>query len=257
MHKALKNSMVVLENINTEIGIDMTKYQNTEIMGKITSLLMIQKYTFSSLVKPTAVSFFAFVAGFFILNLEIFGLIIYTLFGSILFFLMGIFYGILKLLAKLKNDLRVITDFALDTTTNIVADINHVNIHMKDNVKNPLGLILEGTIAAIISPAVCTALGKIPIAGNMLISGSHKILDIVVSNFKIQENKINFSKLLGDSTSLVAEKANVVDDFFISFSATVEKTINKGFRYIHSPVKYAFIGTTVCTICLVSLIYIF
>lgn len=257
MHKALKNSILVLENINNEIGIDMKKYQNSEISDKITNLLMIQKYAVSSLVKPTVISFGAFIIGFFILNLEIFGLIVYTIFGSILFFFTGIFYGILRLLSKLKNDLHVITNFALETTTNIISDLNHINHEVKSNVKNPYGLIFEGTIAAIVSPAVCNALGKIPLVGNTLITGSDKVLGIVVTNFKNQENKMNFSTSLVGTATIIVEKANLVENFIISFSTTVDKTIDKGFKYVHAPVKYCFIGTTVCTLCLMVSFYIF
>lgn len=257
MHKALKNSALVLARINNEIGIDMTKYQNSEILDKITGLLMIQKYAISSLVKPTVISFFAFIVGFYILNLEILGVIIYTLFGSILFFFMGILYGILRLLSKLKNDLHTITNFALETTSNIIADLNHVNHHVKTNVQQPYGLIFEGTVAALVSPAVCKALGRIPFVGNMLITGSDKVLGIVVTNFKIQESKMNFSSFLGDTEIIITQKANLVEEFINSFSATVDKTIDNGFKIIHAPIKYSFLGTAVFTICLLLSLHIF
>lgn len=256
MHKALKNSILVLERINDETGIDMTKYQNSEIIEKITNLLIIQKYAVSSLIKPTIISFFLFITGFFILNIEIIGIIIYTLFGSILFFFMGISYGILRLLSKLKNDLHVITDFALETTTNILKDLNHVNHQLKNDVQNPYGLIFEGTIAVIVSPAVCKVLGKVPLVGNILITGSHKVLSIVVTNFKNQETKMNFSSSSLGTTGAIAEKVDLVENFITSFSNTVDKTINKAFIYLHSPVKYCLIGTTTCTICLMLSLHI-
>lgn len=257
MHKALKKSILVLERINDEIGIDMTKYQNNEIIEKIISLLIIQKYAVSSLIKPTIISFFLFITGFFILNIEIIGIIIYTLFGSILFFFMGISYGILRLLSKLKNDLHVITDFALETTTNILKDLNHVNHQLKNDVQNPYGLIFEGTIAVIVSPAICKVLGKVPLVGNILITGSHKVLGIVVTNFKNQETKMNFPSALLDTRNVIAETVDLVENFITSFSTTVDKTINKAFIYLHSPVKYCLIGITFFTICLMLSLHIF
>lgn len=47
-----QKSIELLAHINNEMGIDIHKYGNDEILGTVTKMMNIQTYALSSIVKP-------------------------------------------------------------------------------------------------------------------------------------------------------------------------------------------------------------
>lgn len=238
-----QKSIDLLSHINNEIGIDIYKYGNDEVLGKIAGMISFQTYAVSSLYKPLLIAFGLFIFGFFVLEMGWIGHILYGLLGLILFLSCGLFYGILSLTSKLKIDLQCITKFGLDTTRYIVSDLNQVNTRLREDIPNPVSLIFEGAIAAFLAPAISQNCSKIPFAGKVITSGSDKALGIVVSNLKKQEDKMNFFGKIANASSELSFKCDEVEHFLQDFSTKVENIINTGVKGVQLPFRIAMYGT--------------
>ncbi|MBA5247844.1 hypothetical protein H1R16_05565 [Marnyiella aurantia] len=242
MYNLPQKSVNLLAHINNDLGIDITKYKNGEVMGKVADLMLIQNYALSSMYKPILLSLAIYIFGFFVLSLEIVGFFVYGIVGLVGFFLIGLLYGIIKLLSCLKNDLLSITHFALDTTQLMISDFKTASNTVRDDIKNPIGLVFEGAIAAFVSPFVTTQCRRIPLAGNILLSGSDKILNGVVANLKKQENKYDFKSKFAGTTQRISERSSGVESFLSTFSSNVNRVVGTSFRLIQLPFRFALIG---------------
>lgn len=256
MHKSLKKSLIVLEQVNNELGIDMTKYQNNELLLRVTNLIMIQKSFFSSFATPVLISLTIFIVGFFVLDLHIIGSIIFGIFGFLLYAFIGVLFGIFRMLSRLKNDIRSVVSVALQTTQNILTDLNVANKHFKKDVENPIGLVFEGTIASIITPVICSTFDKIPLIGNFLIGGSDKVLNLIVANFKKYESKMKISTFLDSKSTFLEKKGENLDQFVNTFSGTIDSTIEKGFNFLQKPTKILLNITIIITVLFTFILYI-
>ncbi|MGZ5192291.1 MAG: hypothetical protein ACXWVV_00130 [Kaistella sp.] len=238
-----QKSMDLIAHINNEIGIDIHKYGNDEILGTVTGMMNVQSYAVSSLAKALFLAFCIYILGFFVLQMEWMGYILYGIFGFILFSIGGILYGILNLTSKLNSDLQCITKFGLDTTRFIVSDFNQINTRLRDDISNPISLIFEGAIAAFLAPTISLNCHKIPIAGKVIASGSDKALGMVVTNLRKQEDKMNFHGKMADGSKDLSVKCEEIEEFLEDFSTKVEIILNKSIKAIQMPFRVAMFGT--------------
>lgn len=238
-----QKSLDLIAHINTEIGIDIHKYGNDEIFGKVTGMMNIQMYAVSTIFKAMFVAFGIYILGFFVLQMGWIGYTIYGILGFILFSIAGILYGILNLTSKLNSDLQTITKFGLDTTRLIVSDFNQINTRLRDDISNPISLVFEGAIAAFLAPTISQNCHKIPFAGKVIASGSDKALGMVVTNLRKQEDKMNFHGKMADGSKDLSVKCEEMEEFLEDFSIKVELILNKSIKVIQMPFRLAMFGT--------------
>ena len=242
--KFTQKSERIIKHINQETGLDFTKYQNPEFIGKITDVIMIQKYTAKALYKPILIALALFICGFFLFKMTWIGAVIYGIFAFVAFMLIGFSYGTLTLLSNLRQDLKMIVDTSLNMTSNICQDFVHTNGNIQ-NIENPMGLIFEGIVASTVSPALTATFVKIPVAGGLLMSGSDKAMDIVVKQFKIYENKTNIRAFIGNQSNNLVGLTGKLDNIVTQFGNKTSSYIDNGFRLVQYPTRIVF-GLSIC-----------
>ncbi|GEM_PF-6578378 len=255
MKKYTEKSLIVIKHINNEIGIDMLKYQNNEIFSKILDILMIQKYSLKSIYKPLIISLILFTAGFFLFNLGKISILLYSIFGLLFCLLNALLFGIIKLLSNLKNDLKLIISSSIDLTKNICSDLSLVATNIQ-NCKNPGGLVFEGIIAATVTPSLIKTFIKVPIAGDILMNGSDKILSLTVNEFKKYEDKFGIQKFTENGTAQLLKTNLKIESYITEFSDKSNKYVDNVFGTIQLPFKIMFMLTTFLTSIFI-LIFIF
>lgn len=247
--KIKKKSEQVLAHINKEVGIDFVKYQELELKEfgkKINNIVMIQNYAVKMMIKPLLISLFIYLSIFFFVDMSLVGKIVYGIIGLLLFILNGVAYGALSFLSNLKKDIKLIINTSLDFTTNIFQDFNEINTNIK-NIQNPMGLILEGLIAAIVTPTLSTTFTKVPIAGSFLMFSSDKAMGIVVTQFKNYENTTNVKSFIGNQSDKLINYSDKAQSLINTFSIKTDKYINNSFSTVQIPVRIMFTISIILT----------
>lgn len=246
MTKYKEKSLKVIQHVNNEIGVDVSKYQNNEILGKISDIVMIQNYSIKSVYKPLIVCFILYITGFFVFSFGKIGIFVYSFFGLLLCLVNGTIFGIIRLLLNLKNDLKLILNSAVELTRNICLDFNQLGTNLQ-TCKNPTGLVLEGVVAAVMIPTLSNKFDKVPIAGNILMGGSDKILSFAVNEYKKREDKMGIQKFVGNNSEKVLSLGEKMDTYIRDYSNRTDKIINNSFGTLIFPFKILFALTIFST----------
>jgi len=98
-----KDVIALDQKIKDELGVDVSKYKNQEVVDNFVSLLVFPQYIFNWGIRPVLIAFALYIAGFFVLDLVHIFYVIYGLFGLVLFLLSGILAGVLFLIWKMKK----------------------------------------------------------------------------------------------------------------------------------------------------------
>lgn len=240
MKKFTEKSLKIIQHVNNEIGIDVTKYQNPEIIGKVTDLILIQNYSVKSFYKPVLISFLIYATGFFVFDFGKIGIFIYGFIGVFFFLFNGLIYGVLKLLSNLKKDLKFIINSSLDFTRNICADLNYLSTNVKE-IKNPIALVFEGIVAATVTPTLTKTFVKIPVVGGLFMGGSDKVFIVIIDQLKKHEDKSNIKKFIGTGSNQLTDVSSNIDNFINSFSGKTDNILNTGFRAFQFPIRVLFV----------------
>ncbi|MCR9250453.1 MAG: hypothetical protein NXI20_08505 [bacterium] len=185
--KNKKDVEILEERINNELGLDIRKYKNPEVVDSFVEILIFPKYVISWVIRPVLVFLLLFVAGYFIINITGFEFVLYSMFGLILFIASGVLTGLLILIWKMKSDMWGIIEYALDIMKSSVVDVNNVNSKLwSENRKEAMSLLFQGIIHIVVLPTLAEVVaGKIPFVGGLVTGLIKKILTILA-------NKIDF-----------------------------------------------------------------
>lgn len=246
MKKYREKSLKVIEHVNNEIGVDVSKYQNNEILGKISDIILIQNYSIKSIYKPLIVCFLLYISGFLIFSFGKIGIFVYSFFGLLLCLINATIFGIIGLLSNLKNDLKLILNSAVELTRNICLDFNQLGRNLQ-TCKNPTGLILEGVVAAVIIPSLSNKFEKVPFAGVMLMNGSDKVLSLAINEYKKREDKTGIQKFVGNNSEKMLSLGEKMDNYIRDYSNKTDKIINHSFGTLLFPFRVMFALTIFST----------
>lgn len=248
MEKTQKQVLQTSEEITPESGIDFTAYRNTEILEKVMSLILFQKYSASFLYKPVSVFLLLYITGFFIFNAEIAGMIVYGIAGFAIFSFNGVLAGLLLLLSNLKKDFKIIINSSLELTETLFNDVHILNTTIK-NSEYPVCIIFNGIIKANILSALDKKLIRIPFIGKRIVNSTDKVVDLITEQLKNYENQLNIKKqIIGRSNVLLNAGMNAnIKSILQPFSGNIEETINKRFAVLEWPLKTMFVLSLVLT----------
>ena len=164
-----RESANLKDTIQSELGIDILKYQNEEVAENLMDLLLFPKYLLKWLGRPVLISFLIYLAGFFIIDLVHVQFFIYAIVGFILFLLFGLLLGIVYLSMKLGRDVSSISDYSLGWMKNSVLDIDDMSSRVtRSNIKDVLGMLFKGIIFVVTIPMLKRAIDKKVPAGKGL-----------------------------------------------------------------------------------------
>ncbi len=222
--------------IKEELGIDVQKYRNEEVVANFVDLLIFPKYVINWVIRPVLISILLYVVGFFVFSLVHIEYLIYGIFGLVLFLASGILAGLLFLTWKMKSDMWGIINYSLDIMKSAVMDINQVNNQIdKENRKDILGLLFKGIIHIITIPMVSKIIAdKVPFVGRIINWMVKRILRLVANTVKFDEQKLKQElEKKEDEPGALQVYSNSID----AATTGLEKVMNITFGVAQFPIK--------------------
>lgn len=177
------------KKIQSELGVDIGKYRDPDIVSTISDLLVFPIYALSWTIRPVIIAFLLFIAGFFFFDLVHIEYLLYAIFGIILFLTTGLLAGLLYLTIRFKSDIASIMNFSMDILKGIVQDVDKLNTTTDaSNRKANLQLLFLGTVHLITIPVASDVIGnKVPFIGGLVARLVSKILMTVSNLFRLDK----------------------------------------------------------------------
>jgi hypothetical protein len=187
--------------LKSELGVDVSKYRNPEIAEKFVDLLIFPQFVLNWTLRPIIASLILYASVFFVIELTTTWLLIYAIFGFLLFMAEGVLIGMILVLWKLKTDIYSVLKYSLTIMKGCVLDIKHMNkTTTTENRKETLGLLFLGITHIVTIPMVTVALtNKVPLIGGLLNNIVKKILRLVAVRIKFNYTP-NQTELVGNET---------------------------------------------------------
>ncbi len=225
--------------IKNELGIDVQKYRNEEVVESFVELLVFPEYVITWVIRPILISLGIFITGFFVFDLVHIEYIIYGSIGFGLFLANGILIGLLFLSWKMKSDMWRIVDYSLEIMKSAVNDMNQVNNQMtKDNRKDVLGLLFKGIIHIVTIPMMSKVISdKVPFVGGIVNRIVKRILILVSDKVKFDEEDLKQELRKKESEPNAIQ---VYSNSIASVSKGLEKVMNFTFGVAQFPLKMGF-----------------
>lgn len=240
------------QKIKNELGIDVQKYRNEEVVESFVELLIFPEYVVTWVIRPILISLLIFIIGFFTLDLVHVEYVLYGVIGIVLFLVTGVLIGVLFLMGKMKWDMWGILKYSLEMMKSAVSDVNQVNNQISaENRKEVLGLVFKGIIHIVTIPMMSKIISeKVPLIGGIINFFIKKVLTLISDKVKFDEEllKEELKKTENEPTAL----KNYSDS--ISFvSLGLEKIMNITFAIAEFPLK---LGTGLVLLILALFIYL-
>lgn len=177
------------QKIQSDLGVDIGKYRDPEVVSKITELLVFPIYALNWTVRPVIIAFLIYLAGFFIFDLVHIEYLIYAVFGVVLFLVTGLFAGLLYLTIRFKSDIADIMNFSMDILKRIVRDVDKLNTTTDaSNRTANLQLLFLGTMHLITIPVAGEVIGnRVPFIGGLVARLVRKVLTTATNLFRLDK----------------------------------------------------------------------
>lgn len=252
--ESLQKSKLIIEEIKNDLSVDLSKYDNDEIIPRIQDLIFFQKNAISKILGSILFFLFLFLSGYFFIDLKELDYIFYSLFGSMLCVIIGICVGLLRFTKSLQKSLFCITEYASELMIQVTGDMKSTQGKIKENLENPIGRLFEGIIIGILLPKIIEPASKIPLFGNKMGTGINNSMSRLALDFKEQEGKLDLDGKFENNTAFLVDKLDQVKDKLDAFSNISESAIRKSFSIINLPVFFILIPSVVLTAILVYLL---
>jgi hypothetical protein len=241
------------QKIKTELGVDIGKYRNEEVVEQISSLLVFPIYVVSWIVRPVLIAFVLYIIGYFIIDLVHIQYLLYAIVGLVFFLITGLFAGLFYLTVRFRNDIRSIMTYSMDILKGIVQDVDALNTTTNAaNRKEVLQLLFLGTMHLITIPVTGDVVGnRIPFLGGMVSRLVQRVLRTLTNLFKFDQTNLSnaATDAGGEGKVLPMYLAGV-----IGFQAIVDKILGISIRVVQLPIGLLFAFFTGLTLFFVWLI---
>ena len=240
------------QKIKDDLGIDIRKYGNEEVLAAFAEILVFPQYILTWTIRPILLAVFAFFLGFFVLNLVHIEFLIYLLFGFSLFLMVGVFFGVLFFMWKMKKDMWNILNYALDILKNTVQDLSHFQ-HTIPPAKRrqALGLLFKGILHIILIPGISRIISdKIPFIGWIFIWPIKTVLSLISDRIKWDGHMLN------DELEKVDNEEQLIPLYLKTINGVqkgIKTVLDVSFKVFQFPVL---IGFFICLSLLIIFIYL-
>ena len=226
--------------IKDELGIDIQKYKDEEVVESFVDLLVFPEYIISWVIRPILIALLLFVLGFFLLQLVHVEYVLYAIIGFVLFMSSGFFLGVLFLMWKMKKDIWGIVDYSLDIMKSALQDLNLMNNQIrKENRKEVLGLLFKGVIHIVTIPMLSKVISeKVPFVGGLINRVIKKVLTLISDQVKFDEIQVKqeLEKTENEESSITSF-TNSID----SVSSGLEQVTDFSFKVAQYPFRIVFV----------------
>lgn len=227
------------QKIKQDLGIDVRKYRNEEVVTNMIALLVFPEYVITWMILPILVSLALFVVGFFMLKLVHIEYALYAVIGFVLFLVCGLLLGLLILTNRMKTDMWGIANYSLDVMKSAVSDLNQVSGQInKENRKDVLGLLFQGITHIVTIPMLATGISeKLPILGTLINPFMKRVITLIADRVKFDEAKLDAEM------AQKYEASNTLELYTNSISTVsmgLKKLVGVTFGIARWPLKLAF-----------------
>lgn len=239
--------------IQSELGLNLKKYRNDEVVEKILSLLVFPEYFITWVIGPVILALVCYGLGFYFFDLSAVTIGLYILFGLVLFFLTGFSFGLLMLLGRMKKDIVEIIHHTKDSVLAIKEDASDVLSQMSPGKrKTSIAMLFQGVLHLITIPTLAVAIkAKIPIVGGLLSWMVRKILTTI-------SNTVELSDAIADQPSLAQQGTQTLDagpEKGQASSRVFQKMLGISFGIVRFPIKLIFLISLVMLVLFIWVIY--
>ncbi|WP_299620086.1 hypothetical protein [uncultured Tenacibaculum sp.] len=223
------------EKIKVELGIEVSKYKNEEVVTNFVELILIPTYIVSWVIRPILVALFLYLFGFYFLDLVHIEYVLYAIIGFVLFLVFGIAFGFLSLMFKMKKDIWEIVDYSLDILKLSVEDVSKINNTItEENKKDVLSLLFKGIIHVVTIPLFSEVItSKMPFIGSLASSVVKRVLTLVSDKLEFQGENIEdyVDKPIEDNKKILTSYIKTI----IATSRSLESFIDFTFKIAKFP----------------------
>lgn len=230
------------EKIKDELGIDIQKYRDEELVGKFIELLAFPKYISNQLIRPVSIYIGVFLFGFLIFDLAPIDYLVYGVLGFLLFLASGTLLGLLFLSGKMKTDIIKLLNYSLNIMNSLIMDLNQVSNQMSPKKrKDTLELLFNGIIHIVTIPTMSEVIrDKIPFVGGYIAKLFTRTLAFISDRIKFDQGFLKPQVNSGDI------EESTIETYLKSISearSKVDKTLDTAFSLAQTPLKLG-IGIT-------------
>lgn len=224
--------------IKTELGVDVRKYKNEEVVEKIVSMLVFPEYVLTWMLGPVLLALVFFGLGFYLLQLVHVEFVLYAIFGLVLFLAVGLVAGLLLFTGKMKKDIGSIAAYSLAMTKDAVLDINTVNQSTDPAYKKEAyGLLFKGIIHIVTIPMTTKAVTeKLPLLGRLINRFIRKFFMLISDRIKFDEMQIA-SAPTGSHSSTSSKSLETYSKSMTLASMGMGKLMGLTFGVVRFPLK--------------------
>lgn len=238
--RTAKDVEILDQRIKDELGIDVSKYRNEEVVENFVSILVFPQYIIKWVVRPLFFSLIAYLIGFGIFDLVHIEYLLYATIGFSLFLIPGALLGLLFLLWKMKKDIWGIADYSLDIMETAIGDIKLVNSQIDiDNKQEVHSLLFNGVIHIVTIPVLSGVISeKVPFVGWIVNKLVKKVLTLVSDQFIFDQDLLLSDPVNLDASSNMAEKESQT---IKSVSLSLKKLMDLSFGVAQFPLIVVFV----------------
>jgi hypothetical protein len=227
------------QKIKTELGIDIGKYRNEEVVEQISSLLVFPIYVVSWTVRPVIIAFVLYIVGYFVIDLVHVQYLLYAVLGLVFFLITGLFAGLLYLTIRFRNDIKSIMTYSMDILKGIIKDVDALNTTTDaTNRKEVLQLLFLGTMHLITVPVTGDVIGnRIPFLGGLISRLVQRVLRTLTNLFRFDQTNLSnaATDAGGEGKVLPMYMASVT-----GFQGIVDKILGIAIRVVQVPIGLLF-----------------
>lgn len=232
----MKNIEELGKKIQDELGIDIQKYRNAEVVGKFVELLAFPKYISNQLIRPVSLYIGVFLFGFLIFDLSPIDYLVYGVLGFLLFLISGTLLGLLFLSGKMKTDIIEVLNYSLNIMNSIIMDLNQVSNQLSpEKRKDTLGLLLNGIIHIVTIPTMSEVIrDKIPFVGGYIAKLFTRTLVFISDRIKFDQGVLRPEVNSGEV------EESTIEAYLKSISearSKVDKALDTAFSLAQTPLK--------------------
>ncbi|MFK8161583.1 MAG: hypothetical protein AB8H12_03885 [Lewinella sp.] len=227
------------QKIKTELGVDIGKYRNEEVVEQISSLLVFPIYVVSWTIRPVIIAFVLYIIGYFIIDLVHVQYLIYAILGLAFFLITGLFAGLFYLTIRFRNDIKSIMTYSMDILKGIVKDVDALNTTTDaTNRKEVLQLLFLGTMHLITIPVTGDVIGnRVPFLGGLVSRLVQRVLRTLTNLFRFdQTNFVNATTDAGSEGKILPMYLAGVT----GFQGIVDKILGIAIRVVQLPIGLLF-----------------
>ncbi len=174
------------DKLKNDLGIDVRKYRNPEVAEKFVDLLVFPQYVIKWVLIPILAVLLLYLLGFEVLILNDGWMLIYSIFGFLLFLINGVFFGLILVMRKFKADMYSVIEYSLIIMKDCITDLRQVHETTNgENRKDTLNLLFLGITHIVTIPMVTVAIrNKIPLIGGLISDLIKRALRLIASRMK-------------------------------------------------------------------------